>query len=55
MFLQKTDMLEDPLDQATCRLGIIQGNVVSDSIEIVERGFGPDYFSHLAIRCFACL
>ena len=40
-------------DESLCRIRIVEGNVISDGVEIGERGFRPDYLSHRAIRCFA--
>jgi len=50
-----SNMLEDLLHKPARRLRIIKCNVVCDCIKIIECWFGPDYLSHLDIRCFACL
>jgi hypothetical protein len=44
---------EDSLDQATRGVWIIQRNVIRDRVQIAKRWLGPNYFSHLAIRCLA--
>ncbi len=54
VFHKHGNMPKDSLDQPARRLRIIECDVVGNGIEIVERGLRPDYFSHRAMRFFAC-
>jgi hypothetical protein len=51
--LEMLHAVEDPPDKPFCRNRIIQGNVVGDLVELLQRRIGPDYSSHRAIRFFA--
>jgi len=43
-------MFKDSLNELSRRVGLIERNVVGDSIEIAKSGFGPNQLSHRAIR-----
>ncbi len=46
-------MSEYALNQPARSIWLIERNIVGDGIEIVEGGFGPDYFNHRAMRFLA--
>ena len=50
---QLLDMPEDPLHQCRRCKGILDGNIVGDGVQVVERRFSLDYLSHRAIRALA--
>ena len=50
---QLLDVPEYSLYNQLCCWWIVQGDVVSDGIEIAKRRLCPDYFSHRAIRRLA--
>ena len=52
-FLQAINTPEDPGDEFACRNRIVQRNVFSDPIELIERRFGPYYSCHFPIRSLA--
>ena len=47
------DAPENALDESLRRIRIVEGYVISDSVEMGERRLGPYYLSHRAIRCSA--
>lgn len=53
MLHQLLDALEDTLNKTPRRLRIVESTVIGDGVEVVESGFGPDYFSHRPIRFLA--
>lgn len=53
MSSQLTHMLNDTVDERSCRGRIVQGDVVGYRLKIAESGFRPDYFSHRDRRCLA--
>ena len=53
MVRKQFDMCEYSLHDMRRGLRIIQGDIVGDLIQITERGLGPTYFSHRAIRFLA--
>ena len=40
-------------NEPPCRFRIVQRDVIGDGVQIAERRFGPDYFSHRAMRFLA--
>ena len=44
------DMLKHTLHEFARCLRIFKRDVIGDFIQLIERGFGPDYFSHRAMR-----
>lgn len=51
-----TELLDAPKDISDERLrgfGIVERDVIGNGVEIGERGVGPDYPSHRAMRCRA--
>lgn len=46
---------EYALDKAFCCCGFVESDVFSNRLQILQRGFSPDYSSHFFIRCLASL
>ena len=53
MLSQLLDMAEHSSYQLFRCFWIVQGNVVRNRIQVTQRRFGADYFSHRAMRCLA--
>ena len=51
--LKPFDCSQYPPDQSTSSLRFVQGHIICDRIQILNRGISPDYFSHRFNRRFA--
>lgn len=51
-----SDVFEDVVDKTPGGIGMFQRDIVGDGVEILERGYRPDYFSHrdMAERASSC-
>lgn len=47
-FSQLLDVAEDTLNKCRRCSGIVESDEISDSIQIIQRWIGPDYFNHRA-------
>jgi len=52
-FLKHSNGSEYLLDQSMSRRRFLQGNIICNRIQILNRGISPDYFSHRFNCCFA--
>ncbi len=52
-FLKPLDGSQYLLDEFATRCSVLQGNIICDRIQIVNRRVSPDYSSHRSIRRFA--
>jgi hypothetical protein len=50
---QLFDMFKDPLYETASGLGVVEGDIIRDHVQISQCWLGPDYLSHRAIRFFA--
>src|SRR5258708_7126149 len=50
---QLFDMFEDSLDETARGLGVVEGDIIRDRVQISHCRLGPDYLSHRASRFFA--
>jgi hypothetical protein len=44
---------EDLLGKVTRGCGVVQGDIIGNPIQLLDRRVSPDYFSHRLNRCFA--
>jgi hypothetical protein len=47
------DMFKDALDETASGLGVVEGDIIRDCVQISQCWLGPDYLSHRASRFFA--
>jgi len=53
-FRKPFDGCQYTLDEFASRRSILQGNIICNRIQFLNRGISPDYSSHRSSRRFAC-